>query len=76
MTKETKQAFDDHFAREMTETAEGMRRVGAMDETAHKLTVRDLKRAAPDETVMRGGWIASVFAHSPMGDGSASLRKQ
>src|ERR1700758_5398966 len=24
----------------------------------------------------RGGWIASVFGHSPMGDGSASLRKQ
>ena len=52
MTKETKQAFDDRFAREMTETADGMRRVGVMDEAAHKLTMRDLKRAAPDETVM------------------------
>ena len=38
MTKETKRAFDDRFAREMTETADGMRRVGVMDEAAHKLT--------------------------------------
>src|ERR1700733_15301760 len=52
MTKETKRAFDDRFAREMTETADGMRRVGVMDEAAHKLTMRDLKRAPPDETVM------------------------
>jgi len=50
MTKETKQAFDDRFAREMTETADGMRRVGVLDEAAHKLTMRDLNRAAPDET--------------------------
>lgn len=28
MTKETKQAFDDRFAQEMTEAAEGMRLVG------------------------------------------------
>jgi putative transcriptional regulator len=52
MTKETKQAFDDRFAREMTETADGMLRVGVLDEAAHKLTMRDLNRAAPDETVM------------------------
>ena len=51
MTKETKRAFDDRFAREMTETADGMRRVGVMDEAAHKLTMRELNRAAPDETV-------------------------
>ena len=51
MTKETKEAFDARFAREMTEAAEGMRRVGVMDETAHKLTMRELGRAAPDETV-------------------------
>ena len=52
MTKETKEAFDDRFAREMTETANGMRRVGVMDEAARKLTMRDLNRAAPDETVL------------------------
>jgi len=50
MTTETKQAFDDRFAWEMTETADGMRRVGVLDEAAHKLTMRDLNRAAPDET--------------------------
>lgn len=51
MKKENKQAFDDRFAREMSETAEGMRNVGAMSDAAFKLTMRDLKRAAPDETV-------------------------
>jgi len=52
MTKETKQAFDDRFTREMTEAAEGMRRVGVMDDAAYKLTMRDLNRAPPDETVV------------------------
>ena len=52
MTKETKQAFDDRFAREMTEAAEGMRRVGVMDDATFKLTMRDLNRAAPEETVL------------------------
>ena len=33
--KETKQAFDGRFAREMTETAKGMRRFGVMDEATH-----------------------------------------
>lgn len=42
MTKETKQAFDDRFAREMTEAVEGMRRVGVMDEATYKLTMRGL----------------------------------
>jgi putative transcriptional regulator len=51
MTKETKQAFDDRFTREMTETVEGMRKVGVIDDTTHKLTMRDLNRAAPPETV-------------------------
>ena len=31
MTRETKEAFDARFAREMTEAAEGMRRVGMID---------------------------------------------
>ena len=51
MTKETKEAFDARFAREMTEAAEGMRRVGVMDQTAHKLTMRELNLTTHDETV-------------------------
>jgi len=51
MTKETKQAFDGRFTREMTETAEGMRKVGVMDDATYKLTMRELNRAAPEETV-------------------------
>jgi putative transcriptional regulator len=51
MTKETKQAFDDRFARELTEAAQGMCKVGVMDDATYKLTMRDLNRAAPDETV-------------------------
>ncbi len=50
MTK-TKKKLDDRFTREMTETAEGMRSVGVMDEAAYKLTMRDLNRAPPAETV-------------------------
>lgn len=42
MTKETKQAFDERFTREMTETIEAMRKLGAIDDTTHKLTMRDL----------------------------------
>jgi putative transcriptional regulator len=51
MTKETKQAFDDRFRREMTETTEGMRKVGVMDDATYKLTIGELNRAAPEETV-------------------------
>ena len=51
MTKETKRAFDDRFTLEMTEAAEGMRKVGAMSNSAFKLTMRELNRATPDETV-------------------------
>jgi putative transcriptional regulator len=50
MTK-AKKKLDDRFTREMTETAEGMRSVGVMDEAAYKLTMRDLNRAPPAETV-------------------------
>ncbi len=52
MTKETKQAFDDRFAQEMTEALEGMRRVGAMSDRDYKVTLRDLHRAPPEETVI------------------------
>ena len=44
MTKETKQAFDDRFTREMTETAQGMRKVGVIDDATYKLTMRELNR--------------------------------
>lgn len=52
MTRETKQAFDDRFAQEMTESVEGMRRVGAINDKDYKLTLRDLNRAPPDETLL------------------------
>jgi len=52
MTKETKQAFDERFAVEMLETVEGMRRVGAINDADYKLTLRDLNRAPPEETVL------------------------
>jgi putative transcriptional regulator len=44
MSNETKKAFDSRFDQEMTEAAEGMRRVGVMTEDDYKLTMRDLKR--------------------------------
>jgi len=52
MTKETKQAFDDRFAREMTEAAEGMRKVGVIDDVRFKLSMRQPDRAALDEMVL------------------------
>ncbi len=52
MTKESKKAFDDRFAQEMLETVEGMRRVGAMSDADYKLTLRDLNRTPPEETVL------------------------
>ena len=51
MTKETKQAFGERFTREMTETAEGTRKAGVMDDATYKLTKGELNRAAPDENV-------------------------
>jgi len=51
MTKETKPAFDARFAREMAESADGMLRVGVLDEAAHKLTMRELKGAAPVDKI-------------------------
>lgn len=75
MKSETKRAFDDRFTREMTEAAEGMREAGVMDEAAHKLTMRELNRAAPDESVVpltgsdikklreRARLSQAVFAH-------------
>ena len=55
MMKETKQAFDGRFAREMTEAAEGMRRVGVMDEATLKLTMRELHRVSrPCRIHLRG----------------------
>lgn len=51
MTREAKAAFDERFAREMIETADAMLRLGIMSQDDHKLTMRDLNRAPPAETV-------------------------
>jgi hypothetical protein len=51
MTSASKKKLDARFKREMTETIEGMRATGLMDEEAYKLTMRDLKLAPPAETV-------------------------
>jgi putative transcriptional regulator len=62
MTKETKQAFDDRFMREMTETAEGMLKAGVTNDATHNLTMRELNRAAPAETIspLTGSEIKSL----------------
>jgi putative transcriptional regulator len=52
MTKESKAEFDKRFKDEMSETVEGMHRLGLIDDAAHKLTMRDLNRAPPEETVL------------------------
>ena len=51
MTSAAKKKLDDRFSREMTEAADGMRAIGAVDEAVYKLTMRDLNRAAPDGKV-------------------------
>lgn len=68
MTSETKQAFDDRFTREMTETADGMLKVGLMDDASHKLTMRELNRMAPNETVvpLTGPDIRALREHAKL----------
>jgi putative transcriptional regulator len=51
MTSAAKKKLDDRFTREMTETVEGMRASGIIGEDDFKLTMRDLNRAPPAETV-------------------------
>jgi putative transcriptional regulator len=76
MTSAAKKNLDYRFTREMTETAEGMRSVGVMDEEAHKLTMRDLNRSSPAEDTVtpltgdeirelreRAKMSQAVFAH-------------
>jgi hypothetical protein len=63
MTK-AKRKLDDRFTQEMTETVEGMRSIGVMDEAAYKLTMRDLNRArrngrTPDRRRYKGDARAS-----------------
>lgn len=50
LKEETKAEFDKRFKDEMSETVDGMHRLGLMDDAAYKLTMRDLNRAPPDET--------------------------
>ena len=49
---ETKAELAARFAREMTETVEGMRAVGVMDDSTYKLTMRDLNREGAPDTVV------------------------
>ncbi len=51
MTPETKQEFNDRFMREMTDTIEDMLSVGVIDDVKYKLTMRELNRSKPNETV-------------------------
>ena len=71
MTKDTKQAFDERFAQEMTEAVEGMVRVGVMSESDYKLTMRDLNRAPPDEIVspLTGGDIRAMREYAKLSQG-------
>ncbi|QAU49825.1 helix-turn-helix domain-containing protein [Bradyrhizobium guangzhouense] len=50
MTKK-KEQLSDRFAREMTETADAMHKLGIMDAQAHKLTMRELNRTTSAATV-------------------------
>jgi putative transcriptional regulator len=52
MTKAAKKEFDDRFAREMSETVGDMHALGLMDNSAYKVTMRDLHRMMPAETVV------------------------
>ena len=51
MTKAEKNEFNDRFAREMAETVADMYAVGVRDDATHKVTMRDLNRLAPADTV-------------------------
>lgn len=68
MTSAAKKKLDDRFTREMTETVEGMRAAGVMGEEAYKLTMRDLNRAPPAETVtpMTGAEIKEIRERAKM----------
>jgi putative transcriptional regulator len=49
---ENKAELNARFAREMTETVEGMRAGGIMDEPTYKQTMRDLNREGTPDTVV------------------------
>ena len=49
---ETKAELNARFAREMTETVEGMRAGGIMDEPTYKRTLRDLNREAGKDVIV------------------------
>jgi putative transcriptional regulator len=52
MTKETKEAFDERFVREMSENAADMLAVGVIDDATYKMTMRDLNRMTATDTVI------------------------
>jgi putative transcriptional regulator len=68
MTKESKQAFDGRFAREMAETADGMLKTGVIDNTTHrKITMRDLADdGAPLVEPLTGADIRSLRERAHM----------
>jgi len=68
MTKETSNAFDERFEREMAESAAGMLRVGVIDEATHKLTMRELNRAPreSDVAVLTGAEIRGLRERAKM----------
>jgi putative transcriptional regulator len=68
MTKETKQAFDERFGREMAESADGRLRLGVIDAASHKLTMRELNRAEPDNkvTALTGSEIRGLRERAKM----------
>jgi len=62
MPKETRQAFDDRFTREMTEAADGMRRSGVIDDAAHAKITGELtpfrRTVAAMKAARRGELVA------------------
>jgi putative transcriptional regulator len=63
---ETRAEAGARFKREMTETIDDLRAVGAMDETTYKRTMRDLKREHADEVIvpLTGPDIRAIREHA------------
>jgi putative transcriptional regulator len=67
MTKtETRAEVSARFKREMTETVEDLRAIGAMDETTYKRTLRDLNEESADEVIvpLTGSDIRAIREHA------------
>jgi hypothetical protein len=64
MPKETKQAFDDRFTREMTEAADSMRRAGVIDDAAHAKIRGELAPSRRTVTAMKAARRGELVAVS------------